>query len=230
LREEQNEGWIMRARFTIDQIASAALRIVDESGPGALSMRTLATALGTGPMTMYNYVADKEGLEELVVAAVVAGVEVPAPTDDWQHDVHAVATAMWRAVRAHPAAIPLVLTRRMASATGFAIAEALVGALGRAGLSDGDRLSAFHAVLGLVTGSAQAELAGPFTGGAAEAAAAIGAVAGAKFPHLAALSRVATRTSVEADFDGGLRMLLDGIAVRAAPSKKARRARAAPPV
>ena len=218
----------MRARFTIDDIASAALRIVDESGLEALSMRTLAAALGTGPMTMYNYVADKEGLEELVVAAVVADVEVPAPTDDWQHDVHAVATAMWRAVRAHPAAIPLVLTRRMASATGFAIVEALVGTLGRAGLSDGDWLSAFHAVLGLVTGAAQSELAGPLTGGAAEAAAAIGAVAGTKFPHLAALSKVAIQTSVETDFDGGLRMLLDGIAVRAAP-KRARRARAALP-
>lgn len=207
----------MRARFTTDDIGSAALGIVDESGLGALSMRTLAAALGTGPMTMYNYVADKEGLEELVVAAVVADVEVPVPTDDWQHDVHAVATAMWRGVRAHPSAIPLVLTRRMSSATGFAIVEALVGALSRAGLSDGDRLSAFHAVFGLVTGAAQSELAGPFTGGAAEAADAIGAVAGAQFPQLAALSKVATRTSVEADFDGGLRMLLDGIAVRSTP-------------
>ena len=204
----------MKARFTIDEIASAALEIVDESGPGALSMRALAAALGTGPMTMYNYVADKEGLEELVVAAVVADVEVPAATDDWQHDVHAVATAMWRGVRAHPAAVPLVLTRRMASATGFAIADALVGALGRAGLSDRDRLSAFHAVLGLVTGAAQAELAGPLTGGAAEAAARIGSVAGGEFPHIAALSKVAMATSVEDDFDGGLRMLLDGIAAR----------------
>ncbi len=150
----------MRARFTVDEIASAALGIVDASGPEALSMRALAAALGTGPMTMYNYVADKEALEELVVAAVVAEITVPAATDDWRHDVHAIATAMWCGVRAHPAAIPLVLTRRMSSATGFAVADALVAALGRAGLSDADRLSAFHAVLGLVTGSAQAQLAG----------------------------------------------------------------------
>ena len=220
----------MRARFTIDEIASAALEIVDSSGPGALSMRALATALGTGPMTMYNYVADKEGLEELVVAAVVADVRVPARTGDWQSDVRAVATAMWRAVRAHPAAIPLVLTRRMTSATGFAIADALVEALDRAGLSDRDRLSAFHAVLGLVSGSAQAELAGPLTGGAAEAATRIGTVAGAEFPYVAALSKVAVRTSVEDDFDGGLRMLLDGIAARSNVRRRtASRARAAPP-
>lgn len=207
----------MRARFTVDEIASAALGIVDRSGPAALSMRALATALGTGPMTMYNYVADKEGLEELVVAAVVSDIAVPAATADWKHDIHAVATAMWRGVRAHPAAIPLVLTRRMSSATGFAVAEALVGALNRAKLSDADRLSAFHAVLSLVTGAAQAELAGPLArapGGSAQAAARIGAVAGTEHPHVAALSEVAVRTSVEDDFDRGLGMLLDGIAAR----------------
>ncbi|WP_166905746.1 TetR/AcrR family transcriptional regulator [Mycobacterium sp. DL440] len=204
----------MRARFTVDEIASAALAIVDASGPAALSMRALATALGTGPMTMYNYVADKEALEELVVSAVIAEITVPTPTDDWQYDTHTIATAMWRGVRAHPAAIPLVLVRRMSSATGFAIADALVGALGRAGLSDVDHLSAFHAVMGLVTGSAQAELAGPLTGGAPEAATRIGSVAGTDYPHIEALSRVAARKSVAEDFDGGLRMLIDGIALR----------------
>ena len=142
-------------------------------------MRSLAAALGTGPMTVYNYVADKEGLEELVVAAVVAEVRLPDPTDDWQQDAYAIADAMWRGVRAHPAAISLVLTRRTLSATGFAAADALIAALERAGLADRDRLAAFHAVLGFVVGAAQAELAGPLTRGsdAADAAARIGSVA-----------------------------------------------------
>ena len=203
----------MRARFTTDEIAAAALRIVDESGVGALSMRSLAAALKTGPMTLYNYVADKEGLEELVVAAIVAKVQLPEPTDDWQQDAYAIATAMWQGVRAHPAAIPLVLTRRMSSATGFAAADALIAALNRAGLDDRDRLAAFHALLGLVTGAAQADLAGPM------AAARIGAVAGSEYPHVAALSEVAVATSVEDDFDAGLRMLLDGIATRSRPRR-----------
>jgi AcrR family transcriptional regulator len=198
----------MRARFTTDEIADAALRLVDETGVGALSMRALANALGTGPMTLYNYVADKEGLEELVVAAIVAEVLLPDPTDDWQHDAYAIASAMWSGVRAHPAAIPLVLTRRMSTATGFAAADALIAALTRAGLDDRDRLSAFHALLGFVTGAAQADLAGPLV------AARIGSVAGSDFPNVEALSEVAKRTTVEEDFDRGLRMLLDGIATR----------------
>ena len=212
----------MRARFTTDEIAAAALSIVDEAGVGALSMRALAAALGTGPMTVYNYVPDKEGLEELVVAAVVAEVAVPAPTGDWIDDVYAIAEAMWLGIRAHPAAIPLVLTRRTSSSTGFAVADALIAALDRGGLTDSDRLAAFHAVLAFVVGAAQAELAGPFTRGrdAGDAAARIGSVAGATYPNVEALAHVAARKSVEEDFEEGLRMLLDGIAAR---GKKRRR-------
>lgn len=206
----------MRARFTRPEIAAAALGIVDKAGVNALSMRSLAAALGTGPMTVYNYVPDKQGLEELVVAAVVAEVQVPEPTADWHHDVYAVAEAMWRGIRAHPAAIPLVLTRRTSSATGFAAADALIAALERGGLTDSDRLAAFHAVLAFVVGAAQAELAGPLTRGrdARDTAERIGSAAGTNFPHVEALSHVAMRTSVEDDFQRGLRMLLDGIAAR----------------
>jgi AcrR family transcriptional regulator len=206
----------MRARFTTDEIAAAALSIVDTAGLSGLSMRSLAAALGTGPMTVYNYVADKEGLEELVVAAVVAEVRLPDPTDDWQHDAYAIADAMWRGIRAHPAAIALVLTRRTLSATGFAAADALIATLGRAGLSDRDRLAAFHAVLGFVVGAAQSELAGPLTRGrdAADAADRIRSLADATYPNIEELSKVAMQTTVDEDFDRGLRMLIDGIATR----------------
>jgi hypothetical protein len=141
---------------------------------------------------------------------------VPEPTANWIDDVYAVAEAMWRGIRAHPAAIPLVLTRRTSSATGFAVVDALIAALGRGGLSDSDHLSAFHAVFALVVGAAQAELAGPFTRGrdAGDAAARIRATAGTTHPNVQALSHVAEEVSVEEDFAQGLRMLLDGIAAR----------------
>ena len=74
-------------------------------------------------------------------------------------------------------------------------------------------------MLGFIVGAAQTEFAGPLArrGGArdaADAAARIGSVAGTAHPHIEALSRVATETSVEEDFDRGLRMLIDGIASR----------------
>lgn len=206
----------MRARFTVSDIAAAALGIVDRDGLGGLSMRSLATALGTGPMTLYNYVTDRGALEELVAEAVIAEVEVPEPSDDWCTDVRAIAMALWATVRRHPNAVPLVLTRRTVSASSYLAAERLIAALERAGLAEEDLLAGFRAVLGLVMGSAQAELAGPLAGAGRadeqlEVAARIGKLAGAEHPHLAALSQVSRQSSAAADFERGLGMLLAGI-------------------
>ena len=220
-RLREQGGQKMKARFTKDAIAAAALQLVDEAGLSALSMRSLAAALGTGPMTLYNYVADKEGLEELVVAAVVAEVRAPAPTDDWKHDAYAIAEAMWQGIRAHPAAIPLVLTRRTVSATGFAVADALIAALERAGLADRDRLAAFHAVLGFVVGAAQAELAGPFTRTAPQEKPRPASDRWqARSMPTSSRCRIAMQMSVEEDFDRGLQMLLDGIAARGTSKRR----------
>jgi hypothetical protein len=45
-------------------------------------------------------------------------------------------------------------------------------------------------------------------------------VAGAAYPYIEALSQVAMQTTVEEDFDRGLRMLLDGIATRRASRRR----------
>lgn len=211
----------MRARFTIDEIQAAALQIVDRDGLAGLSMRTLAAALGTGAMTLYNYVRDRDQLEELVAEAVIAGVELPdVPSGDWLDDVRAIATAMWQRVRAHPNAIPLVLTRRTVSPTSYAAAERLVEALSRGNLDDTALLGAFRAVLSLVMGSAQVEIAGPLAGPGREeqqrqVAARIGALASDRHHRLAALAEVSQRSSAPADFRRALDLLLAGIRVSA---------------
>ena len=206
----------MRARFSVSEIAASALEIVDRDGLSGLSMRSLATALGTGPMTLYNYVKDRGQLEELVAEAVISGVKLPEPSQDWVEDVRAVATAMWEAVRQHPNVVPLVLTRRTVSPSSYAPAERLVEALARGGLEDMDRLAAFRAVLALVMGSAQVELAGPLAGPdrnaeQAAAAAKIGQLAGVEHPRLATLAQTSQQSSAVADFARALDMLLTGI-------------------
>lgn len=206
----------MRARFSVSEIAASALGIVDRDGLSGLSMRSLATALGTGPMTLYNYVKDRGQLEELVAEAVISGVKLPEPSQDWVEDVRGVATAMWEAVRQHPNVVPLVLTRRTVSPSSYAPAERLVEALARGGLEDMDRLAAFRAVLALVMGSAQVELAGPLAGPdrnaeQAAAAAKIGQLAGVEHPRLATLAQTSQQSSAVADFARALDMLLTGI-------------------
>lgn len=209
----------MRARFSVAEVAAQALEIVDRDGLGALSMRTLAAALGTGPMTVYNYVNDRDQLEELVAEAVIASVELPPSSHDWQQDVRAIAMAIWQTVRQHPNVVPLVLTRRTVSPSSYAPAERLVEALARGGLEDADLLAAFRAVLGLVMGSAQAELAGPLAGPARDSeqvavASQIGRLAGVEHPRLAALALTSQQSSAAADFERALDMLLAGVQSR----------------
>lgn len=150
--------------------------------------------------------------QELVAEAVVAGVELPAAGADWLDDVRSVATAMWGGMRAHPNAIPLVLTRRSVASTGYAAAERLVDALSRGGLDDTALLGTFRAVVSLVMGSAQVELAGA---GREEqqrqVAARMGALASVRHHRLAALAEVSQRSSATADFERALDLLLTGI-------------------
>lgn len=207
----------MKARFTLAEIQQHALDIVDRDGLSALTMRSLAASLRTGPMTLYNYVDGRDALEELVVDAVSARVEVPEPTGDWMADTRAAATALWRAVRAHPAAIPLVLTRRTSSPASLVPAEALASALACGGLRDDDLMVAFRTVMSFVMGIAQAELAGPISREATRDSAAqrMGALAEDGLPTLAALAPIGAALAGR-EFDRGLDMILAGIRLAAA--------------
>lgn len=203
-------------KFSRERLQEAALALVDEHGLAGLSMRALAARLETGPMTLYNHVRGREDLEVLVVEAVVAGAAwSPAQRDDWREQVHDVAAAMWRAVRAHPHAIPLILTRRTRSAGALAVAEALLAALARSGRTGRDLLIAFRTVSAFIMGFAQAELAGPLaatTGEpAADVIARVRALPRAQFARLVEIAGAATGSDAADELRDGLDLILDGL-------------------
>ncbi|MCW5893754.1 MAG: TetR/AcrR family transcriptional regulator C-terminal domain-containing protein [bacterium] len=204
------------AKFSRDRLQAAALRLVDRDGVAGLSMRTLARELGTGPMTLYNHVADRADLEVLVVEAVLAEVRWARRRHaDWRADARSVATAMWRAVRRHPNAIPLVLVRRSRAAALLAPSEALLAALAGGGLRGAALLVAFRAVTAFVMGFAQAELAGPLATAADEPAAAtiarFRALPRARYPQLVEIAGAAARSTAAREFRQGLDALLRGL-------------------
>ena len=202
-------------KFSREQLQVEALALVDEHGLAGLTMRNLATALGTGAMTIYNYVNGREGLEGLVTEAVMAETRWTDASGDWEAEVLAIAEGMWRAVRAHPHAIPLILTRRSFDVPTLVPAEALLQALAQSGRSGLELLIAFRAVSGFVTGFAQAELASPLSARTDSDRAAItdriADLPADRFPKLIEIAKVAATGDPEVEFRDGLRIILAGL-------------------
>lgn len=204
-----------RPRFTRAQVEDAAIAVADRDGAAGLTMRAVAHELGTGPMTLYTYVDDRSGLDALVVDGVLRDVTLPtAPAADWRADVIAIAESVWRAVRFHPHAIPLILARRSRSAIFLDTAEALLTALARSGLSDAELLAAFRAVTTLATSFAMTELAGPLTTARerpSEVVERFRSLPAERYPGLIEIAAAAVSSTPESEFHRGLTALLDGL-------------------
>ena len=100
-----------------DQIAAAALAVVERDGLAALSMRAVATELGAGTMSLYRYVSGRDELEELLLAHALAGIPTEADAaKPWGERIVDLAVGVWRAVGDRPAIVPLLLTRRARTA------------------------------------------------------------------------------------------------------------------
>ncbi|WP_141579730.1 TetR/AcrR family transcriptional regulator [Actinomadura sp. WMMA1423] len=201
-------------RFTHRQLQDAALELIDQEGLAGLTMRALSARLGTGPMTIYNYVDGREGLERLVTGAVMTRVRWPDETPgDWRTRVEAIAEAIWRAVRAHPDAIPLVLTTRSLDEDALAPTEALLQALADSGRSGAELLAAFRVVSGFIAGIVQAELEGPLATAGQDAGAVtarMAALPAERFPRLVEIAHAAAGDP-RTEFRSGLEILLAGL-------------------
>ncbi|MET7776456.1 TetR/AcrR family transcriptional regulator [Streptomyces mirabilis] len=91
-----------RAARSRADIAAVAVRIADADGLDAVSMRHVATELGCGTMSLYNYVPRKEDLYELMVDAISGEHEPWEPTGDWRADMLRVAHQTRALMHRHP--------------------------------------------------------------------------------------------------------------------------------
>lgn len=91
----------VRPRLSREEIVDAAIAIADTEGADALSMRRIAQVLRAGTMSLYWHVPSKEHLLDLMRDMLMAEVEVPAPTGDWQADLRAFAMNYRGMLRKH---------------------------------------------------------------------------------------------------------------------------------
>ncbi|WP_327064929.1 TetR/AcrR family transcriptional regulator [Kitasatospora sp. NBC_01250] len=79
--------------ITVDAVVGAALDIVAREGYEALTMRRVATALETGPASLYAHVVNKEDLDELLIGRLCAEIVLPEPDPAaWREQITGVCT------------------------------------------------------------------------------------------------------------------------------------------
>ncbi|MEU8242487.1 TetR/AcrR family transcriptional regulator [Actinoplanes missouriensis] len=145
--------------FTRAQVAEAAVRIADEQGMAAVSMRKVAAALGTGAMSLYRYVDNKESLCALMLDHIHGEVVLPERTGDWRADLRAVAHHLRDAQRKHPWLARIPAGRPAMGPNMIQIFEYAMGVLDGLGLSIEDMLGTFSLISSWVTGFTQEEFA-----------------------------------------------------------------------
>ncbi len=85
-----------------DAVVDAALEILKSDGLEAVTMRRVATALDTGPASLYVYVAGREGLLQAMLERIFASVALEDPDPArWRAQLHALLLRMRGALVAH---------------------------------------------------------------------------------------------------------------------------------
>ncbi|MEU8001000.1 TetR/AcrR family transcriptional regulator C-terminal domain-containing protein [Catellatospora sp. NPDC049111] len=194
--------------LTTDQLAAAALAVVDRDGLAVLTMRTVAQELNMGTMSLYRYVTDREQLERLVVELVLGGVDFTVPElPTWQERIAELCERIRLAVQAHPAMVPLLLVHRHASPGVRRSGEAMLSVLAGAGFAGERRVIAFRALVSYLIGALQAEGLGPLSGAGTDVLATLGE----QYPYLAETAVSARGVTPQREFGEGLALLLRGL-------------------
>jgi len=135
---------LIRLVLSADVIFRAALRLVDQDGVDALTMRRLASDLGVAPMSLYGHVPNKDDLLVGLVDVATAEIVLPPPeTEPWEA-LRSITREFRRVALRHPNLVPLITTRPPGGAAGLRTLEAALDALARAGIDPADRARAYR--------------------------------------------------------------------------------------
>ena len=135
-----------RAPLTREKVLRAALRLANEGGIEAVSMRRLGQALKVEAMSLYKHVADKDDLLAALADLVTQEFTVPAPGDDWRTEIRESTISVHAALRRHPWAGPVLESRLQPGPTRLRYLDGVLATLAAAGFRPGDAGRAFMAL------------------------------------------------------------------------------------
>lgn len=119
-----------RERLSRSRIVDVALAQMAEDGYDAVSMRSVARELGTGPASLYAHVANKDALDQLVLDRIASQLTVPDPDGDrWQEQARAMLRDMLALYRAHPGSARAAVATIPTMEGGLRVADGVMAVL-----------------------------------------------------------------------------------------------------
>ncbi|MER6090184.1 TetR/AcrR family transcriptional regulator [Streptomyces bluensis] len=194
--------------LSADRIVATARTLVDEEGLAAVSTRRLAAELGVSGPSLYHHFRTKDQILEAVADSVCAQVDLSMFEDgrDWRTALHDWAVSYRAALREHPNIVPVLARGPGRRPAGLRLADAVFGAMVKAGWPPAQATSIGALMRYFVMGSALGSFAGGFVDDEA-------AYDPAAYPHLGQAHLLADQQEKidERAFATGLRALLDGL-------------------
>ncbi|MCU1571981.1 MAG: Transcriptional regulator, TetR family [Micrococcaceae bacterium] len=207
-----------RTPLSRERVLACALVLADEVGIAGLTIRSLATSMGTKPMSLYHYVANKDEILDGIVDAVFNEIVPPSPAGEWRQEMQDRAHAVRRALKRHPWAVGLLETRSSPGPFTLRHHEATLATLRSAGFSVQMTAHAYALLDSYIYGAALQEAALPFHGPDATKGVTSSIVqlfSDGQYPRLV---EIATEHVLKPgydfgdEFDFGLNVILDGLA------------------
>ena len=128
------------------------MKIADEGGLGALSMRKLAQQLGVEAMSLYNHVASKDDIVNGMLELVAAEMEPPPDDVDWKAALRRSAISSHEALMRHRWSTGLWMSAREVSPDRLRGGDAVLRTFREAGFSEDLTYHAFHVLQAHVLG------------------------------------------------------------------------------
>ena len=143
-----------RARPSRDEIAEAALAVLDRDGLESLTMRRLAAEVGIPTATLYGYFRDKDELVDAVIDAAASRSPVPEVTGDWRAQVRELMHWLRRGLVRHPDLVKVRLERPILSPRALRLTERGMEILLDAGFPRAEAARAYQLLFVFTFGSA----------------------------------------------------------------------------
>jgi AcrR family transcriptional regulator len=147
-----------RRPLTREALLAASLRLIDQHGLAAFTVRKLAQELGVDPMTLYRHFANKDALLDGLSDTLWAEIELPQAEADWEATLRSVASSLWSLAHTHPHAYPLLFNRQTFPLEMLRLFDAVIERLQRAGFEQKHAAAIACAVLSFAMGYALMEL------------------------------------------------------------------------